>query len=236
MSSDYEKRKKKIEEMEKIISILESENGAEQFDEKDLLEIFLKYIFNKRDNAEQISAEMIDKFGSVRGLFFAPIEELCEIKDMGKASSEYLSCMCDILRDEFFDKNTCFLTVPKSTITEYCVNKLKDCKNETILVVYMSPQYKPICIEKYTDNRVDSVKVDIDRIIKKALEVKSAGIIVFHNHPGGVASPSSLDISNTRRMALDLKEKDIGFYDHIIVGNGSYCSLRRTASYDDLFD
>jgi len=52
--------------------------------------------------------------------------------------------------------------------------------------------------------------------------------IVAHNHPSGNVSPSSADLQLTRQLLEGGKILDIPILDHLILGNGNYCSLRET--------
>lgn len=63
-------------------------------------------------------------------------------------------------------------------------------------------------------------------VFKRALLNNAAAIIVFHNHPSGDSTPSDEDIIATKRIEDAGKLIGIKLVDHIIVGEGSYCSLR----------
>jgi DNA repair protein RadC len=51
-------------------------------------------------------------------------------------------------------------------------------------------------------------------------------IIICHNHPSGDPSPSNEDINITHRLKESGKLLGIDLIDHIIIGNGSYISLK----------
>jgi DNA repair protein RadC len=54
-------------------------------------------------------------------------------------------------------------------------------------------------------------------IFKSALLVNASSIILAHNHPSGVVSPSKEDIDVTKRIAEVSKVIGIGFIDHVVV-------------------
>ena len=62
-------------------------------------------------------------------------------------------------------------------------------------------------------------------IIKKALEVDAAAIIIGHNHPSGETKPSRDDIQITNKISDACKTVDIVLHDHIIVAGTSYYSF-----------
>ena len=59
-----------------------------------------------------------------------------------------------------------------------------------------------------------------------AVEVGAVGIILAHNHPSGDPSPSKEDIEATQNLVKASKIMNIDLLDHIIVGLGSYSSLK----------
>jgi len=70
--------------------------------------------------------------------------------------------------------------------------------------------------------------VDPMRVFRVALALDAAGIIIAHNHPSGVLEPSGDDIALTARLAKAGELIGIAVHDHIIIGSGSYLSLRRS--------
>ena len=73
---------------------------------------------------------------------------------------------------------------------------------------------------------IDEAAVHVREILKRAIELGSAAIILVHNHPGGDPSPSRADIELTRSIAAALKVPGIALHDHIIVGAQGHVSLR----------
>ncbi len=63
-------------------------------------------------------------------------------------------------------------------------------------------------------------------ILKPAISASAASIVLVHNHPTGDPKPSKEDIEFTRRFAKCGELIGIGLLDHIIIGAGSYTSLK----------
>lgn len=55
---------------------------------------------------------------------------------------------------------------------------------------------------------------------------KCAAIIIAHNHPSGDPTPSSDDIQVTDRLKIAGDILGIQLYDHVVVGDGEWVSLR----------
>ena len=62
-------------------------------------------------------------------------------------------------------------------------------------------------------------------VVKEALAVNAAAVILAHNHPSGVAEPSQADERITKRLKSALELVDIRLLDHLIIGDGRATSL-----------
>ena len=78
---------------------------------------------------------------------------------------------------------------------------------------------------------VDSMNLStgIGLQVLKACRLRDAGksaVILVNNHPSGDPSPSSEDISLTKRLQQAGRIMDIRVLDHVIIGGDAYCSLK----------
>ncbi|SFP66608.1 DNA repair protein radc [Sphingomonas rubra] len=73
---------------------------------------------------------------------------------------------------------------------------------------------------------LDQAAVHVREVIRRALDLGSAAIILVHNHPSGDPSPSRADIDITRAIAEAGKRLGIAVHDHLIVGTSGHVSLR----------
>ena len=79
--------------------------------------------------------------------------------------------------------------------------------------------------------------VDISnrRIVEAALRHNASCVVLGHNHPNGVAVPSTTDVETTRVLARLLRSMDIVLYDHIIVADGEYFSMAKCNNFKLIF-
>lgn len=73
---------------------------------------------------------------------------------------------------------------------------------------------------------VSESRVRVSEVFREAIIRNSPNIIVVHNHPSGNPKPSPDDISITSVIAEAGKLLDIHVVDHVIIGAGTYISLR----------
>ncbi len=62
-------------------------------------------------------------------------------------------------------------------------------------------------------------------IVRRALELHAAALILAHNHPSGVAEPSQADRHITDKIANALSLVDVRVLDHLVVGDGDVVSF-----------
>lgn len=63
-------------------------------------------------------------------------------------------------------------------------------------------------------------------IFLEALEVHAVHVVLVHNHPSGDPAPSQEDIQITERIRHVGELLEIRLLDHVIIGDGCYCSLQ----------
>jgi DNA repair protein RadC len=65
-------------------------------------------------------------------------------------------------------------------------------------------------------------------IFREVLRQGATRVIIAHNHPSGNVEPSPEDLSLTRQLLAGAQFLSIPLLDHLILGNGTFCSLRQT--------
>ena len=73
---------------------------------------------------------------------------------------------------------------------------------------------------------LDRAVVEPREILKRALLVNAAGVILYHNHPSGDPAPSREDREFTRRLAAASESVGVRLLDHIVVGRSGCISFR----------
>lgn len=72
---------------------------------------------------------------------------------------------------------------------------------------------------------VSSCPVAVSGLIKRALEIGASAMVVYHNHPSGVAKPSEPDRKLTEVIGEGCRIMQISLLDHLIIGGGSVYSF-----------
>jgi DNA repair protein RadC len=91
-------------------------------------------------------------------------------------------------------------------------------KEEYFCCLFLDSQHRLIAFERLFRGTIDGASVYPRVVVKRALELNAAALILTHNHPSGLPNPSSADSKITQRLKDALALVDIRVLDHIVVG------------------
>ena len=103
--------------------------------------------------------------------------------------------------------------------------KLTGRRNEVFGIIYLDTRHRLIKIEELFNGTVDGAAVYPRVVLQQALEKNAAAVILFHNHPSGVAEPSEADRGITQKLGRALALIDVRLLDHLVVTDGAFVSL-----------
>ena len=97
---------------------------------------------------------------------------------------------------------------------------------ERVRVLHLNTKNVLIRDETISEGSIDQSAVHVREVIKRAMELGSAAIILVHNHPSGDPAPSRQDIALTRQIVEAGQPLGISVHDHVIIGARGHASLR----------
>lgn len=103
---------------------------------------------------------------------------------------------------------------------------------EHLYVFYIGANGRVLLHEEFSRGTADQTVAYPGQIIRRALDKGAAGVILAHNHPAGVASPSKGDKSLTLRVRAALKLVEIELLDHFIVAEDGVYSMGEHGDLD----
>jgi DNA repair protein RadC len=112
---------------------------------------------------------------------------------------------------------------------KYFVEMLQFYEVEVFAVCFLNNQNKLIKSEILFHGTVNMSHIYPREIIKKVLNHNASAVIVGHNHPSGMKTPSFDDISVTVELLSALKTIKVKLLDHIIVSKDKYHSMNEAA-------
>ena len=139
------------------------------------------------------------------------------------AADERVSFALEVLEQRFVRESDA-LTSPEAS-RKFLRLKLSGLEHEVFAVLFLDNRHRVIAYEEMFRGTIDGASVHPREVVKAALRLNAAALILAHNHPSGVPEPSQADERLTRRLRDALGLVDIRVLDHIIVGVGEPVSF-----------
>lgn len=98
-------------------------------------------------------------------------------------------------------------------------------KKEAFLAIFLDAQHAVIRSEIMFHGTKDLVFVKVGSVARAALQYGAHALVVAHNHPRGIATPSIEDVRFTRRLQVAMAIVGIPLTDHLIVTSKQVYSM-----------
>ena len=99
-------------------------------------------------------------------------------------------------------------------------------ETEQFRILFLDTKNTLIADEEQAKGTIDHVPVYPQEVVKRALELNSASLILVHNHPSGDPTPSEADIKMTIQITEAAETLGISVHDHLIIGKSKELSFR----------
>jgi len=180
-----------------------------------------------RKSVMSIAQELLAKFGNVKAISQASIEELSQIKGIGLAKAAQIKACFELGRREELEpelKN--FDIKDPEAVVKAIRASIKDKAKEHFKLILLNPRNKIIGISTISIGTLNASLVHPREVFKDAIVHSAASVVLAHNHPSGDPEPSEDDITITKRLVEAGKILGIEVIDHIIIGKNDYYSFR----------
>jgi DNA repair protein RadC len=125
---------------------------------------------------------------------------------------------------ERFSRSGPMLGSPDDT-RDFLTVQLTGLEHEVFAVAFLDVRHRGICFKRMFRGTIDSATVHPREVVKAALRLNAAAVILAHNNPSGNPDPSSADKAITRRLIDALQCVYVKVLDHIVVGGAELVSL-----------
>ncbi|BEE18460.1 RadC family protein [Aeromonas veronii] len=102
---------------------------------------------------------------------------------------------------------------------------LQSREHEVFAMLFLDNQHRILGYEELFRGTLSSASVYPREVVKRALALNAAALMLVHNHPSGYPEPSRADIEITLRLQDALALVDIRILDHLVVGTEGVVSL-----------
>lgn len=204
------------------------ERGLAAFPEHRVLELLLFYAIPQGDTNE-LAHRLIERFGSLAGVFDARVEELREVAGVGEHTALLLRmipgiCARYVASRSSFDGLVEGAPQVRQVLEPYFFGA----RNEMVYLLCLDGKHKVLGVRKITEGSVNAAEVTARRIVEEAMSLHASGIILAHNHTSGLALPSAEDRATTTYLKQILAPIGIELVDHVIFSDDDMVSMKES--------
>lgn len=164
--------------------------------------------------------------GGLAGLLRAPAGRLMSASGLGLARIARLHAGLAVMeRGALAALGEVPLLSSSSAVRRFLRVKLAHLPREVFACLFLDSRHRLIRFETLFSGTVDRASVHPREILRRALELNAAAVILAHNHPSGVAEPSASDLALTHDLSDLLARIDVRVLDHLVVGRGAEVSF-----------
>ena len=113
-----------------------------------------------------------------------------------------------------------------SALLAYTKTALAHEAREQFRVLFLDKKNQLIADEVLGQGTIDHAPVYPREVVRRALELSAAAVILVHNHPSGDPTPSAADIDMTRQVIEAGRALKIAVHDHLVVGREGVASFK----------
>lgn len=203
------------------------ERGAHALSDAELLAVMLRTGY-RNCSALELARDLLRQFGGLAGLVRVDGPRLLAWPGVGSAKYAQLQAAMELARRQALQalQASDVLSSPGET-ARFLQYHLGTHDREVFCCVFLDSQHQVLCCEDLFFGTLDGAAVYPREVAIRALQYRAAAVILAHNHPSGVAEPSSADRRITERLCAALGLLDIRVLDHVIIGRGREFSFAR---------
>ena len=201
--------------------------GVRSLSSRELLALILR-TGSQGESVLTMADNLLQMSKGIKGLVRMSNEEMCKIKGISKVKALQLQAIFEISRrasletayeEEIIDN--------PERIIDWLRNEIGTGSQEKFLVVYLNISAKTLFV-----GTINASAVYPREIFKEALLIGSTDIMLAHNHPSGVLTPSTQDLVVTGKLMECGKLMGVRVLDHLIVSQTNFLSFAR----EELFE
>jgi DNA repair protein RadC len=200
--------------------------GPGVLSDAELLAIFLGSGTRGRD-AVQTARDLLAQHGPLRRLLDLPAPALARLPGLGPARSCALAAALELAQRHLaaqLVRGECVGQSP-AVAARFLQHRLRGRSNEVFVALFLDNQHRLLAYEELFQGTVNAASIYPREVVRRALALNAAAVIVSHNHPSGDAEPSAADHQVTAELQSLLAHLDVRLLDHLVIGEGAPVSF-----------
>ncbi len=219
---------KELPELERPYEKLEL-YGEKALSNAELLAIIIK-TGTKKETSVEIAQKLLKlnttKDDNLNYLHNLSLEELMQIKGIGKVKAIQLKAVCELSLRMSKPSNYRKIYVKEPyDLAKILMNELRYQKREIAKIVVLNNKNQILKMKDIAFGGSNFANLSIKDVLIEPIVMKAPKIILVHNHPSGDSTPSKQDIEFTNNLYESASMFDIELLDHLVIGDMNYTSI-----------
>lgn len=195
-------------------------HGLDAFADHEVLELLLYYAVPRQDT-NPIAHRLMEKFGSLEAVFSAGCAELKSVEGVGENAATLLSLFYPLFRRVRASSSAHEVVLSDAEQAgRYFLDLFFGEREEKLYAACLDAKGRLLACHLIAAGGIDSVQLNIRKIVENALRCGASSVVVAHNHPSGVDNAATLSAFDALRTV------SVELVDHIIVADDDFVSLR----------
>ena len=198
--------------------------GSTALSDAELLAVLLGSGARGKD-AIALGRELLMQAGSLGALLSRPDREI-RASGLGPAKRARIAAALELARRSLAEQmvKRPVLANPRES-GDYLSARLRHLPYEVFACLYLDNRHRVLAYEELFRGTLDGASVHPREVVRACLKHNAAAVIFAHNHPSGVAEPSTADQAITRELGQALRLVGVRVLDHLVIGQAEPVSM-----------
>lgn len=200
-------------------------HGAAALADTELLALLLR-TGCRGEGVFALAQRLIDRFGGWRGLLNASAQDLASVRGLGPAKRAEIAAVREMARRSLAESlRAAPVFDSPQRVKDYAALQLGGRTQEVFAVLFLDTQHRLLQWQEMFTGTLSQTSVYPREVVRRALALNAAAVVLVHNHPSGVAEPSRADEQLTQVLRGALQLVEVRVLDHLVVGHGRVVSM-----------
>lgn len=196
--------------------------GLAHFSEHEIVELLLFYVI-PRKNTNEIAHALVNRFGNLRGILFAPPQELEQIFGISEQSVIFLQLLSQVyghLQRQSLPEDVAYHTAQDvfPLARSYYSGKREECP---ILLLLDSRLHK-MDLVPLGEGSLSAGLISANQVAQAVFSRGAYAFVLIHNHPNGDVTPSQNDLFLTNKWYYLFQSLGCPMLEHLVVTDTEY--------------
>jgi len=200
-------------------------HGAEALRDAELIAVLFR-TGTREAGAVALGDRLMRQFGDLRRLSQASLEELQQVKGVGRVKAIELKAALELgKRLSGYARPRTVRITTAADVSEFLMHRFREYETEHFKCLLLNAKNEVLKVVEVSHGGLDSAPASPNDVFRQAVREGAHAVIVAHNHPSGDPEPSRADIQLTQRLREAATILGIRLLDHVVFGDGRYVSL-----------